>query len=99
MTDFDILLEKAIAFHGETCPGIVMGTRMSIAGLHGLGIDPFKKNPDIFVYAEIDRCTTDAVQAITGVSLGRRNLKFVNYGKFATTFLDLKSKKAIRVIH
>ena len=97
MDTIDILLQKAKDFHGDICPGIVMGTRMTIAGLRELGMDPLKKNFDLIVYVEIDRCATDAIQAITGVSLGHRTLKHMNYGKFAATFVDTKSNKAVRI--
>lgn len=97
MTDIDTLLQKAKEFHGEICPGIVMGTRMTMAGLRELGINPLQKNRDLMVFVEIDRCATDAIQAITGVSLGHRTLKYMNYGKFAATFIDMKTGKAIRV--
>ena len=46
----------------------------------------------------MDRCATDAVQSVTGCSLGHRTLKFMDYGKMAATFLNLKTGKAIRVI-
>lgn len=97
MSDFEVLIEKAKQFHGGVCPGIVMGTRMTIAGLRELGMDPYQKNRSLLVYVEIDRCMSDAVQAITGCSLGHRNMKYYNYGKFAATFVDLVSKKAVRI--
>lgn len=97
MTPVEILLQKAKEFHGEICPGIVMGTRMTIAGLRELGMDPLKKNRDLIVYVEIDRCATDAIQAICGVTLGHRSLKHMNYGKFAATFINTRSNKAVRV--
>lgn len=93
----EILLQKAKEFHGEICPGIVMGTRMTIAGLREIGMDPLQKTHDLIVYVEIDRCATDAIQAITGVSLGHRSLKFMNYGKFAATFINTRTNKAVRV--
>jgi formylmethanofuran dehydrogenase subunit E len=97
METIDILLQKAKEFHGDICPGIVMGTRMTIAGMRELGMDPLKKTHDLIVYVEIDRCATDAIQAITGVSLGHRSLKHMNYGKFAATFIDTRSNKGVRV--
>jgi len=97
MSDFDLLLERARCFHGGLCAGIVLGTRMTIAGLKALGLDPFKQNRNLIVYAEIDRCMTDAIQAITGCSLGHRTLKFTDYGKFGATFLDMSIGKAVRV--
>jgi formylmethanofuran dehydrogenase subunit E len=97
MSDYEILVEKAKKFHGGLCPGIVMGTRMTIAAMKELGLDPKEKSRDLIVYVEIDRCMTDAVQAITGCSLGHRSLKYVDYGKFAATFINMKTGKAVRV--
>lgn len=97
MSDFETLLKKASKFHGDTCPGIVMGTRMTMAGMRELGMSPFERNRDLIVYVEIDRCATDAIQAITGCSLGHRTLKHVNYGKFAATFVDAAKGRAVRV--
>jgi formylmethanofuran dehydrogenase subunit E len=95
--NYDTLLEKAKAFHGDVCAGIVMGTRMTLAGMKALELDPLVRNRDLIVFVEIDRCMTDAVQAITGCSLGHRTLKFFNYGKFAATFYDMNKNKAVRI--
>jgi formylmethanofuran dehydrogenase subunit E len=97
MSDYDILFEKAKKFHGHVCAGIVLGTRLTIAGLRELGMNPHEPNKNLIVFMEIDRCGTDAVQAITGCSLGHRSLKFRDYGKFAATFVDIGTGKAVRV--
>lgn len=97
MSDFDILLGKGREFHGEVCPGIVMGTRIAMAGMRELGMDPSKRNRDLMVYVEIDRCMADAVQAVTGITMGHRTLKYRDYGKFAATFVDMATGKAVRV--
>ena len=97
MNDFNVLLEKGRDFHGEVCPGIVMGTRIAMAGMREQGMNPFERNRDLMVYVEIDRCMADAVQAVTGISMGHRTLKYKDYGKFAATFLDLSSRKAVRI--
>ena len=73
-----------------------MGTKITLAALKVLGLDPQKKTRDLIVYAEIDRCMTDAVQTITGCSLGRRSLKHIDYGKFAATFVNIATGKAVR---
>ncbi len=97
MSDFDLLIERARCFHGELCAGIVIGTRMTLAGLRVLGLNPFQHSRNLIVYAEIDRCMADAIQAITGCSLGHRTLKFRDYGKFGATFLDMSTAKAVRL--
>jgi formylmethanofuran dehydrogenase subunit E len=61
-----------------------------------LGLDPHRKEKNIIAYAEIDRCMTDAVLVITGCSLGRRSLKYIDYGKFAMTLVNQSTGKAVR---
>jgi formylmethanofuran dehydrogenase subunit E len=96
--DFEKLLAKAKEFHGHVCPGIVLGTRLTMAGLRELGMDLFAPGRDLIVYVEVDRCATDAIQAITGCSLGRRNLKHKDFGKFAATFVNSGTGNAVRVV-
>jgi formylmethanofuran dehydrogenase subunit E len=94
--DFEYYLKKAGDFHGHLCGGIVLGTKMTLAALKTLGMDPGVKNKNLIVFVEVDRCMTDAVQAITGCSVGHRSLKHIDYGKFAATFVNLETKKALR---
>jgi formylmethanofuran dehydrogenase subunit E len=96
MSEFDVYLKKAQDFHGHVCAGIALGTRISLAAMKELGLKPGVKNKSLIVYVEIDRCMTDAVQAITGCSLGRRSLKHVDYGRFAVTLVNLNTGKAVR---
>lgn len=97
MTDLDILLAKAKEFHGDLCAGIVLGTRMTLIGMREIGLNPMERSKNLIVYVEIDRCIADAIQAITGCSLGHRSLKYLPYGKFAATYINLKTGKAVRV--
>jgi formylmethanofuran dehydrogenase subunit E len=94
----DSLLAEAVAFHGHVCPGQVLGVRMVLAGCRELGLDrPRSAGKRLVVFVEIDRCATDAIQALTGVSLGKRTLKHVDYGKMAATFADAVAGAAVRV--
>ncbi len=70
---------------------------MARYGCRELGIDDPHSYADLVVYVEMDRCASDAVSAATGVSLGRRRLKWVDYGKLAATFVDLATDRALRV--
>jgi formylmethanofuran dehydrogenase subunit E len=90
-------LARAKELHGDVCPGLVLGTRLALAAMKSLRLDPGQRHRDLIVFVEIDRCMTDAVQAVTGCSLGHRNLKYVDYGKFATVLFDRKSRRAVRV--
>ncbi len=48
----------------------------------------------MIVFVEMDRCATDAVQSVTGCSLGHRTMKFMDYGKMAATFVNLKTRNS-----
>ncbi|MBI5212443.1 MAG: TraR/DksA C4-type zinc finger protein [Nitrospirae bacterium] len=98
--DFESLLNESVRIHGHLCPGQVLGVKMSILGLKNIAIeDPKGKDrKNIIVFVEMDRCATDAVQSVTGCSLGHRTMKFMDYGKMAATFVNLKTGKAVRVI-
>ena len=96
MKGFDYYVKKSGDFHGHACAGIALGTKITMAAMQALGLDPEKKNKNLIVYTEIDRCMTDAVQAITGCTLGHRSLKHADYGKFAATFVNTDTGKAVR---
>jgi formylmethanofuran dehydrogenase subunit E len=73
---FDDLLAEAVRFHGHLCPGQVLGVRMALAGCRAVGLEePRRAGKGLVVFVEIDRCATDAIQVLTGVSLGKRTLK------------------------
>ena len=64
-----------------------------------LGIDDphGKDRKRLVTFVEIDRCATDAVAVVTGCRLGKRALKFRDWGKVAATFVDVANGKAIRI--
>lgn len=68
-------------------------------GLQKLGIDDpqGKDRKRLVTFVEIDRCATDAVAVVTGCRLGKRALKFRDWGKMAATFVDVSSGKAVRI--
>jgi formylmethanofuran dehydrogenase subunit E len=94
----DEYLELAAVAHGHLCAGQVLGVRMAILGLRELGIDdPIAERKRIVTYVEIDRCITDAIALVSNCRLGKRALKFRDWGKVAATFVDLQTGRAIRV--
>jgi formylmethanofuran dehydrogenase subunit E len=103
MTLDDYLREAEIT-HGHLCAGQVLGVRLAMLGLEKLGIDDprGKDRKRLVTFVEIDRCATDAIAVVTGCRLGKRALKFRDWGKMAATFVDLGIKdvstsKAIRI--
>lgn len=99
MQTLEEYIERANVAHGHTCAGQILGIRLSLLGLKELGIDdPIKERKRLITIVEIDRCATDAVQLVTGCRLGKRALKFKDFGKVAATFMDLKTGRAIRIV-
>jgi formylmethanofuran dehydrogenase subunit E len=101
MKSLDEYLRDAEQAHGHLCAGQVLGVRMAMLGLQKLGIDDPQDNKEdrkrLVTFVEIDRCATDAVAVVTGCRLGKRALKFRDWGKVAATFVDVSSGRAIRV--
>lgn len=101
MDAFDVLLESSANAHGHLCPGQVVGVRLAMLGCRLIGLDePTRRDliKKLIVFIEMDRCTADAVAHVTGVKLGRRSLKFMDYGIMAATFVNLETDRAFRVV-
>lgn len=100
MESFEVLLERSTAIHGHLCAGQVIGVRMSMLGLAAIGIHDPKglDRKKLYVLVEIDRCATDAIQSVTGCSLGKRSMRWVDYGIMAATFVNLDTGKAVRIV-
>ena len=99
METFDELLIRAEQSHGHMCAGQVLGVRMAMLGCRLVGIDdPLGADKkSIIVFVEIDRCAADAINTVTGCRLGKRTLKYFDYGKLAATFLNNRTGDAVRV--
>src|ERR1051326_4081156 len=99
MVSFDEYLREAEIAHGHLSAGQVLGVRMAMLGLQKLGIDDprGKDRKRLVTFIEIDRCATDAIGVVTGCRLGKRALKFRDWGKMAATFVDVSSGRAFRV--
>ena len=84
--------------HGHMCPGQVLGVRMAMLGCRLIGIEEPKLSKRLIVFVEIDRCAADAINTVTGCRLGKRTLKYRDFGKLAATFLNTETNSAVRVI-
>jgi formylmethanofuran dehydrogenase subunit E len=91
MQTFDALLREAEVAHGHLCAGQILGVRMAMLGCERLGVDDPKgaDRKRLVTFIEIDRCATDAIAVVTGCRLGKRAIKFRDWGKMAATFVDL----------
>src|SRR5215470_2923167 len=99
MLSIDDYLREAEVAHGHLCAGQILGVRMAMLGLEKLGLDDprGRDRKRIVTFVEIDRCLTDAIGVVTGCRLGKRALKFRDWGKVAATFVDVRNGKAIRI--
>ena len=96
LAEYELLAAVA---HGHLCAGQILGLRMALHGMTLLGLDdPVGKDRKRLVcVVEIDRCMTDAIGVVTGCRLGKRALKFRDFGKAAATFCDLRENRAVRI--
>jgi formylmethanofuran dehydrogenase subunit E len=100
MQPLDELLEECGRLHGHMCAGQLLGARMAVLGCRLIGIEDPRgaDRKRLIVWVEIDRCMADAVGAVTGVRLGKRSLKYLDYGKVAATFYHTETGEAVRVV-
>lgn len=93
MQSFEALLHEAEVAHGHLCAGQILGVRMAMLGCARLGVEEPKgaDRKRLVTFIEIDRCATDAIAVVTGCRLGKRAIKFRDWGKMAATFVDLAS--------
>jgi formylmethanofuran dehydrogenase subunit E len=95
MQSMDELLAEAEKAHGHLCAGQVLGVRMAMLGCRLLGVEDPRgldgpaDRKRLVTFVEIDRCATDAIAVVTGCRLGKRALKFRDWGKMAASFVDL----------
>jgi formylmethanofuran dehydrogenase subunit E len=94
------LLDECHRLHGHICPGQLLGARMAVLGCRRIGVDEPRgaDRKKLIVWVEIDRCMADAISAVTGVRLGKRSLKFLDYGKVAATFFNTENGNAVRIV-
>ncbi|HXQ70731.1 MAG TPA: FmdE family protein [Pyrinomonadaceae bacterium] len=100
MQSLEEILKECEQLHGHMCAGQLLGARMALLGCRLVGLDDPRgaDRRHTIVWVEIDRCMADAVSAACGVRLGKRSLKYVDYGKVAATFLNTETNKAVRLV-
>ncbi|MEL7565291.1 MAG: FmdE family protein [Dehalobacterium sp.] len=91
------LWEKCVEFHGHQCPGLAIGFRAAEAAREKLGIT-FSPDEEVVCITENDACGVDAVQVLTGCSMGKGNLIYRNTGKQAFTFFVRKTGESLRLV-
>jgi formylmethanofuran dehydrogenase subunit E len=73
-----------VAFHGHSCPGAAFGFRVAEAAAARLG--RHAEGNELVAVAAVADCSADALQLVTGCTVGRRNLRIEDTGIKAFTF-------------
>lgn len=89
--------EMSIEFHGHECMGLAIGYKQSLLAMEELGVIR-ADDEELLAIVENDACGVDAVQVMTGCTLGKGNLIYKDAGKQALTLANRKNNKAVRVI-
>lgn len=88
--------EKAVEFHGHSCPGLATGYRVAQIALRELA-ETRASDEELVAIVENDACGVDAVQVLSGCTLGKGNLLFRDHGKHVFTFICRNSGRAVRI--
>lgn len=91
------LWKKCVAFHGHECPGLAIGFRACEAAVKKLGLE-FSPDEEVVCVTENDACGVDAVQVITGCTMGKGNLIYHGTGKMAFSFYNRKTGGSLRAM-
>jgi formylmethanofuran dehydrogenase subunit E len=92
----EMTYEDIIAFHGHSCPGLLLGYRMAKAAMARVAGDR-SADEEIVAIVENDACGVDALQCVTGCTFGKGNLIFRDYGKHVYTIFNRANGRAVRV--
>jgi formylmethanofuran dehydrogenase subunit E len=87
---------EVVKFHGHTCPGLVLGYRAAMISMNEFSCER-DIDEDLVTIVENDACGIDAIQVVTGCTIGKGNLIFRNYGKSVYTFINRSNEDAVRV--
>ena len=90
------MVEEVIAFHGHSCPGLAIGIRASEAAMAEFSMRSVDE--EIVAVVETNMCGVDAIQYLTGCTLGKGNLIVLDYGKKAFSFYRRSDEKGIRIV-
>jgi formylmethanofuran dehydrogenase subunit E len=73
-----------VAFHGHSCPGAALGLRVAEAAIARLG--RHGEDNELVAVTAVADCSADAIQLLTGCTLGRKNLQIEDTGIKMFTF-------------
>lgn len=97
MNTLQDLLDKSASMHHHLCPRQVLGVRMGLYAGEILNLELPQSDKRMYVIVETDGCAVDGISTATNCTVGHRTLRIEDYGKVASTFVDVQSGRAIRI--
>jgi formylmethanofuran dehydrogenase subunit E len=89
-------LKKVVDFHGHLCPDLLIGCRAANLALEKLKAADELHN-GLFVTAQNRTSAIDAIQCLTGCTLGNQRLRLQDNGKHTYTFTSCSSGRAVEL--
>ena len=90
------LFSEVTKFHGHVCPGTAIGYRVGEIAINKLEVSR-STDEELVAVVENDSCSVDAIQIVTGCTMGKGNLIFKDYGKHVYTFFNRDSGNILRI--
>ena len=79
-------LSECIHFHGHLCPGVIIGYKVATIAMKEMRLKK-AMDEEVVCISMTDSCAVDAIQYLTGCTLGKGNLILQDYGKMVFLFL------------
>jgi len=89
-------MREAVAFHGHYCPGLTIGFRAARIAMRELGVTR-STDEELVAICETDACGVDAVQVLTGCTIGKGNLILRDWGKQVFSLGRRSDEQMVRV--
>jgi formylmethanofuran dehydrogenase subunit E len=87
---------EVIRFHGHFCGGITLGYIAAKIAIREL-CSQRDVDEELVAVVENDACGLDAIQVVTGCTIGKGNLILKDHGKHVYTFINRKTDEAVRI--
>jgi formylmethanofuran dehydrogenase subunit E len=98
MVDPKEFLKAALHLHGHECPQMILGLRAGAAAMNWVGVERSVEDQLLALVQFPDaQCFADGVQAITGCTLGKGNVRIVGRGPLSLTLIEQATRRAVRV--
>ncbi len=98
MSNIQEFLEISASRHNRLCPRQVLGVRMGLLAGKILNLQLPQSDKSLFTIVECDGCGAGGIEVATGCSIDHRTLRVLDYGKLAATFINMKTRQAVRIV-